>query len=230
MIRIQVTCPFTYEYYNGDGNLIKRHYLTAGNYYHLDEVKDKEEIRYVLSPNFIFKNYIYINLDTVPKELIEELNLSHGFYEDTTVPEDEYIPTLLQNNRFIDASESYVTDDLIKDPIITAEPTPNIFDQTTIVEKIKEDQKEEIQEEINNEVKEGKLGAENTPDLEPLKEFSEEVVDIEVNNKEREVRKSELEDLHYSKVKEIAELYNIDYNTKKETIEIILDLEFGDNN
>ena len=71
MIRIQVTCPFTYEYYDGDGNLMKRHYLTAGNYYHLDEVKDKEEIRYVLSPNFIFKNYIYINLDTVPKELIE---------------------------------------------------------------------------------------------------------------------------------------------------------------
>lgn len=222
MIRIQVTCPFTYEYYDGDGNLMKRHYLTAGNYYHLDEVKDKEEIRYVLSPNFIFKNYIYINLDTVPKELIEELNLSHGFYEDTSVPEDEYIPTLLQNNRFIDASESYVTDDLIKDPIITVEPTPNIFDQTTIVEEIKK--------EVENEVKEEKLGAENTPDLEPLKQPSDEIVDIEINNREREVRKSELEDLHYSKVKEIAELYNIDYSTKKETIEIILDLEFGNNN
>ena len=222
MIRIQVTCPFTYEYYDGDGNLMKRHYLTAGNYYHLDEVKDKEEIRYVLSPNFIFKNYIYINLDTVPKELIEELNLSHGFYEDTSVPEGEYIPTLLQNNRFIDASESYVTDDLIKDPIITVEPTPNIFDQTTIVEEIKK--------EVENEVKEEKLGAENTPDLEPLKQPSDEIVDIEINNREREVRKSELEDLHYSKVKEIAELYNIDYSTKKETIEIILDLEFGNNN
>lgn len=222
MIRIQVTCPFTYEYYDGDGKLMKRHYLTAGNYYHLDEVKDKEEIRFVLSPNFIFKNYIYINLDTVPKELIEELSLSHGFYEDTSVPDDEYIPTLLQNNRFIDASESYVTDDLVKDPFITTEPTPNIFDQTTVVE-------DKVQEQLE-EVKEEKLGAENTPDLEPLKEFSEEVVDIEVNDKERETRKSELEDLHYSKVKEIAELYNIDYNTKKETIEIILNLEFGDNN
>lgn len=223
MIRIQVTCPFTYEYWDGDGKLMKRHYLTAGNYYHLDEVKDKEEIRFVLSPNFIFKNYIYVNLDTVSQDLINELNLSHGFYEDNSVPEDEYIPTLLQNNRFIDASESYVTDDLVKDPAITVEPTPNFFDQTTVVVK-----ETEVVEEVK-EIEE-KLGAENTPDLEPLEKPSDEVVDIEINNKEREARKSELEDLHYSKVKEIAELYNINYNTKKETIEIILDLEFGDNN
>ena len=55
---------------------------------------------------------------------------------------------------------------------------------TVIVEEIKKDQ---IEEEVENEIKEEKLGAENTPDLEPLKEFSEEVVDIEINNKEREV-------------------------------------------
>lgn len=227
MIRIQVTCPFTYEYWDGDGKLKKRHYLTAGNYYHLDEEKDKEEIRFVLSPNFIFKNYIYVNLDTVPKELIKELDLNHGFYEDTAVPEDEYIPTLLQNNRFIDASESYITDDLVKDPKITTEPTPNVFDKTTIVESKKELEVKAIEAELK---KEDKLGAENTPDLSPLPEVSDQIVDIEINNKERETRKSELEDLHYSKVKEIAELYNIDYNTKKETIEIILNLEFGDNN
>lgn len=227
MIRIQVTCPFTYEYWDGDGKLKKRHYLTAGNYYHLDEEKDKEEIRFVLSPNFIFKNYIYVNLDTVPKELIKELDLNHGFYEDTAVPEDEYIPTLLQNNRFIDASESYITDDLVKDPKITTEPTHNIFDKTTVVESKEELEVKAIEAELK---KEDKLGAENTPDLSPLPEVSDQIVDIEINNKERETRKSELEDLHYSKVKEIAELYNIDYNTKKETIEIILKLEFGDNN
>lgn len=221
MIRIQVTCPFTYEYFNGDKKLIKRHYLTAGNYYHLDEEKDKEEIKYILSPNFIFKNYIYVNLETVPKELIEEFNLDYGFYEDNAVPEDEYIPTLLQNNRFVDASENYVTNDLEFDPIPTKDPEVNVFDKTTVVEK-------EGPEEVTEDKKEEeKLGAENTPDLEPLEEPKEEFEDINTSDKEREDRKIELEEMHYSKVKEIAELYNIDYQTKKQTINEILDLEFS---
>jgi hypothetical protein len=221
MIRIQVTCPFTYEYFNGDKKLIKRHYLTAGNYYHLDEEKDKEEIKYILSPNFIFKNYIYVNLETVPKELIEEFNLDYGFYEDNAVPEDEYIPTLLQNNRFVDASENYVTNDLESDPIPTKDPEVNVFDKTTVVEK------EESKEVTEDKKEKEKLGAENTPDLEPLEEPKEEFEDIDTSNKEQEDRKIELEDMHYSKVKEIAELYNIDYQTKKQTIKEILDLEFS---
>lgn len=231
MIRIQITSPFTYEYLNGDDKLIKRHYLTAGNYYHLDEEKDKEEIRYILSPNFLFKNYIYVNLETVPKELIEEFNLDYGFYETTSVPEDEYIPTLIQNNKFIDASESYITDDLTHDPATTVEPSVNIFDQTTVEVKEEENTVEEIKSEEPKEekVEEEKLGALNTPDLEPLPLPSEEEQYIEVDNKEREIRKSELEDLHYSKVKEITELYKVDYHTKKEAIEDILNLEFGDN-
>lgn len=217
MIRIQVTCPFTYEYFNGDDKLVKRHYLTAGNYYHLEEEKDKEEIRFILSPNFIFKNYIYVDLQTVPKELIEEFNLEYGFYEDNSVPEDEHIPTLLQNNKFVDASESYFHDDLTSDPIPTKDPEVNFFDKTTIVEK----------EEVVTEVKEEeKLGAENVPYLEPLETPSEEYVDVDTTYKERELRKSELEEMHYSKVKEIAELYNIDYQNKKDTIQKILDLEF----
>lgn len=219
MIRIQITSPFTYEYFNGDDKLIKRHYLTAGNYYHLDEEKDKEEIKYILSPNYIFKNYIYVDLETVPKELKEEFNLSHGFYEDNHVPEDEYIPTLLQNNRFVDVSESYVNDDLASDPIPTKDPETNIFDKTTIVAK------EEIVE-VKKESEE-KLGAENTPDLKPLESPSEEFKDIDTSDKEKETRQSELEDMHYSKVKEIAELYKLDYQNKKQTIQEILDLEFS---
>jgi hypothetical protein len=218
MIRIQVTCPFTYEYFNGDDKLVKRHYLTAGNYYHLEEEKDKEELRFILSPNFIFKNYIYVDLQTVPKELIEEFNLEYGFYEDNSVPEDEHIPTLLQNNKFVDASESYFHDDLISDPIPTKDPEVNFFDKTTVVEK---------EEEVLTEVKEEeKLGAENVPYLEPLETPSEEYVDVDTTDKEKELRKSELEEMHYSKVKEIAELYNIDYQNKKDTIQKILDLEF----
>lgn len=219
MIRIQVTCPFTYEYFNGDDKLIKRHYLTAGNYYHLEEEKDKEEIRYILSPNFIFKNYIYIDLETIPKELIKEFNLDNGFYEDTSVPEDEYIPTLLQNNRFIDASENYITDHLTEDPIPAQDPPANIFDQTTVEVK-------EVTEETEVEVKvEEELGAE-TPVLEPLEVPSDKFEDINTSYKAKEDRQSELEEMHYSKVKEIADLYNIDYTTKKQTIIEILELEF----
>jgi len=221
MIRIQITSPFTYEYFNGDAKLLKRHYLTAGNYYHLDEEKDKEEIRFILSPNFIFKNYIYVNLETVSQDLQNELNLENGFYEDTSVPDDEYIPTLLQNNRFIDASESYIHDDLNSDPSLTVEPTPNIFDQTF-----------QNVDEVNVEVKLKEtevLGAENTPDLIPLEQFSEEVEEVKSYfNEEKNARKSVLDDLHYSKVKEIAELYKIEYTSKKAAIDLILTLEFID--
>lgn len=221
MIRIQVTCPFTYEYFNGDDKLIKRHYLTAGNYYHLEEEKDKEEIRYILSPNFIFKNYIYVDLETIPKELIEEFNLDYGFYEDTFVPEDEYIPTLLQNNKFVDASENYHSDDLTFDPIPTQEPSINIFDKTTI------EVKEQVIEQVIEEKVEEKLGAENTPDFKPLETPSEKFEDLDTSDQEKEKRQSELEEMHYSKVKEIAELYKIDYQTKKQTIKEILELEFN---
>jgi hypothetical protein len=225
MIRIQVTSPFTYEYFNGDDKLIKRHYLSAGNYYHLDEEKDKDEIKYILSPNFIFKNYIYINLETIPKALIKEFELDNGFYEDTAVPEDEYIPTLLQNNKFLDVSESYFTDDLASDPVITQEPSVNIFDKTTI--KIEEETKIEIIEQPEVIEKEEELGAENTPYLAPDEILSEEYEDVDTSDKERLARQTELEDLHYSKVKEIAELYNLEYHTKKQTIQEILDLEFA---
>jgi hypothetical protein len=221
MIRIQVTSPFTYEYFNGDDKLVKRHYLSAGNYYHLDEEKDKDEIKYILSPNFMFKNYIYVNLETISKELIKEFELDNGFYEDTAVPEDEYIPTLLQNNKFLDVSESYITDELASDPILTQEPAHNIFDKTTV------EIKEEVKEEIVEKKKEEKLGAENIPYLAVEEAPSEKYEDVDTSDQSRRERQTELEDLHYSKVKEIAELYNLEYHTKKETIQEILDLEFS---
>ena len=223
MIRIQVTSPFRYQYRTSDydpkapqDKVEKDLYLTAGEYYHLDPVKDKDEVKFVLSPHFTFKNYIYVNLETVPQELKTELKLESGFYEDTSVPDDEFIPTLLENNKIV---EPIINDEIYGDPQPTAEATPNIFDLST------KTYKEEVEEVVEEEPK---LGAENLPDVAPIEEPSEDIVDLSVKNEEREARKKELEELHYSKVKEVAELYNLEYKTKKDTIKEILELEFGD--
>lgn len=220
MIRIQVTSPFRYQYRTSDydpkapqDKVEKDLYLTAGEYYHLDPKKDRDEVKFVLSPNFTFKNYIYVNVETVPQDIKDELKLESGFYEDTSVPDDEFIPTLLENNKIVDP---VINDEIYGDPQPTAEATPNIFDLST---KTYDEEVEEVEE--------PKLGAENTPDVAPLEEPSEDIVDLSVKNEEREARKEELEGLHYSKVKEVAELYNLEYLTKKETIEEILELEFG---
>jgi len=221
MIRIQITSPFRYQYRTSDydpkapqDKVEKDLYLTAGEYYHLDPVKDKEEVKFVLSPHFTFKNYIYVNLETVPQELQAELKLESGFYEDTSVPDDEYIPTLIQDNQFLEPIEDKgIFDD--PEPTVDAAINNN-FDLST------KTYKEEVV------VEEEVLGALNTPDLTPLEEPSEDIVDLSVKNEEREARKKELEELHYSKVKEVAELYNLEYKIKKDTIKEILELEFGD--
>ena len=218
MIRIQVTSPFRYQYRTSDydpaspeDKVEKDLFLTAGEYYHLDPKKDKDEVKFVLSPNFTFKNYIYVNIETVPQDLKDELKLESGFYEDTCVPDGEYIPTLLENNKIV---EPIINDEIYGDPEPTAEASPNIFDLST---KTFEDEKNE----------EPKLGAENTPDLAPLEQSSDDIVELSVENTERKERKEELEVMHYSKVKEIAELYNLEYIKKKDTIQAILELEFG---
>lgn len=224
MIRIQITSPFRYQFRTSDydskapqDKVEKDLYLTAGEWYHLDPKKDKDEVKFVLSPNFTFKNYIYVNLETVPDSIKKELKLESGFYEDTSVPDDEYIPTLLENNK---PKQPIINDELYGNPSATADASPNIFDQTTKVYKEEKEAEEE-------EVKEEELGALNTPDVAPLEKPSEDVVDISVENEERAKRKEELYELHYSKVKEIGELYNLEYTSKKKVIQEILELEFG---
>lgn len=221
MLKIRITSPFRYQYFNGDDKLVKDHYLAAGDYYHLDITKDKNEIKYILSPNFTFKNYIHVDTESIPDSLANELNLETGMYaeEYQLPPEEEFIPTVIQNNKFVDPSQNYYQDDLENDPQPIAEPKENIFDQTTpspVEEEVKE-----VEEETEQ------LGALNTPDLEPEKEVSDDIVEIETGDKEREGRKKELESLHYSKVKDIAELYNLEYTNKKEIVEQILNLEFS---
>ena len=220
MIKIRVTSPFRYQYVNGDGKLAKDVHFAAGDYYHLDAKKDKLEAIYVLSPNFPFKNYIHVESETVPADLAQEVGLEAGFYEEYTLPQDEeYIPTL------IDKSGQFEQTIVFEDGQPIQDALPNKFDLTSDPDAVPE----KVEEIPLTPEEEKTQGALNTPDLEPVELPNEDVEEIESGGiGDRTERKAELESLHYKKVQEVAELYNIDYTNKKETIEAILALEFGD--
>jgi len=229
MIKIRVTSPFRYQFINGDGKMAKDIHFAAGDYYHIDPSKEKLEAKFVLSPAFAFKKYIHIDRESVPETLVKEVGLEFGLYDDYTLEvAEEVIPTL------IDMSGHFVTDELGDYVEQTYEPKPNRFDLTS-------DPNATTKDEINEEefiIEEKSLigankfdGALSTPYIEPivLPNEDKEPIDIESPGLgEKNARKAELEELHYKKVQEIAELYNIEYKNKKETIDEIIDLEFGD--
>lgn len=234
MIRIQITSPFRHQFRTSDydnetkaDKMIKDVFLTAGSYYHLDPVKDRAEIKFILSPNFVFKNYIYVDTETLPLDLVKELKLEEGFYETFTLPKsEEYIPTLIQDNVFQHKPDDYyptLVERTEEENYAIKEPEPNYFDKTT---PILEEKEEEV-EEVDSVEEEKNQGALNTPDLEPTEEPSEDIVDVQTTNVSRETREEELNGLHYMKIKEICELYNIEYTNKKEVVQQILDLEYG---
>lgn len=231
MIRIQITSPFRHQFRTSDydnetkaDKMIKDVFLTAGSYYHLDPVKDRAEVKFILSPNFVFKNYIYVDTETLPLDLVKELKLEEGFYETFTLPKsEEYIPTLIQDNVFQHKPDDYyptLVERTEEENYAIKEPEPNYFDKTTPILEEKEEEVDSVEEEKNQ-------GALNTPDLEPIKEPSEDIVDVQTTNVSRETREEELNGLHYMKIKEICELYNIEYTNKKEVVQQILDLEYG---
>jgi hypothetical protein len=227
MLKIRVISPFRYQYLNGDNKLIKDHYLAAGNYYHLDAKKDRQEVKYILSPNFTFRSYIDVDPSSIPSDLLEELEIEGGLYNDKVqlAKEEEFIPTMIQDNKFIDASESSrVYNDLDEDPKGVQEPSPNPFDQTTpSPSKPKEEEPEEEKEELGLVDK----PAESLPDK-PEEKEPEEAQDFSSKETEKEEREKALEELHYSKIKDIAELYGIEYTTKQKVIKEILKIEFED--
>lgn len=219
MIKIRVTAPFRYQFVNAATK--KDIFLGAGDYYHLDQVKDKAEIKHVLSPTFPFRNYIHVELETVPQALKEEIGIEAGSYEEYTLPETEEFFVYTQT----DKQGQLIEEDSFRDEAPAQEPEANKFDLTTDPKKVAAEEKA-----LAEPVTEENLGIEEAPSALPVEEPTDEVEDVVAGGElERDARKEELEDLHYSKIKEIAEVYNIDYSTKKETIEVILNLEYGDN-
>lgn len=212
MIKIRITAPFRYQYITKQEK--KEFHFIAGDYYHLDPVKNKEEAKTVLSSNFPFKHFIHVELETVPASLKKEMGIEAGNYEEYTLPIEEEFFVYTQtdeNGDFVKAQE--------QDELPAQEPTPNKFDLTT---------QEAAKVEEAKVVKQDDLGIVDEPANSLVEKTYEETKDLEVGGeKKREERKAELEDLHYSKVKEVAELYNLEYTTKKETISEILNLEYG---
>lgn len=219
MISIQITCPFRYQY---KGKEDKDIFFMAGEYYHLDEVKDKNEIKKLLSPSFEFKEYVYVNVETVPQELLKDSRLEAGnsFHSNPNPEEIEYVSTLVEGTK---------STEQIKDPgpdyeeEATKDAEENFFAKQIEEEKLTKKAKEE-----DLETEEKEQGALNTPDYSP-EEAKEIVAEAEPSFKDGEVeaRRKELDELHYTKIQDVAEQYHIEYTKKDETIEKILEAEFS---
>lgn len=208
MIKIRITSPFRYQYVN---DLDKKDiFFLAGDFYHLDAKKNKAEVKHVLSSNFPFKKYIHVELETVPQSIKKEVGLEGVSYEEYTLPiEEEYLTTTFADQKPVSEEE---------EGLPAQEPQPNRWDLTSQPFVLEEEQKEEEE-----------TGLVENPAMPEEDKLPEEAEDIEVDGeKEKNEREKDLEELHYSKIKDIAELYNIEYTNKREVIEKILEVEYGD--
>jgi hypothetical protein len=206
MIRIQITSPFRHKYENADREKRKDIFFQAGDYYHLDNKESKEEVKQMLSPNYPFKNYIYVDPSTVPQEISKELNLESGFYKEYTLPpEEEYLVTQTQTGTM-----PLVADD---EDQPTLEPQKNFFDMTSQPQSTAEDEPEPEPE------AEAEAVFDNEADV-------KEQADKTTVESELETRKEELDKLHYRKLREIASIYGVEYTNKQEVIKRIIELEY----
>ena len=214
MISIQITCPFRYQY-NGKQKDI---FFMSGEYYHLDPVKDKEEVKKILSPSFEFKQYIHVNKETLPEEFLKDSSLeeANSFHSYDDPEEREYVSTLI---------EGTISTEQIKDPgpdyeeSATIDAEENKWEQEINSKKLTTKEKEEKEIELDNVIQ--------TPDLAPEeKEVKEAQPAEDFKDGEVEKRREELDGMHYTKIQDVAEQYNIEYTKKDETIENIIKVEF----
>ena len=237
MISIQITCPFRYQYKKKDI------FFMAGEYYHLDEVKDKEEVKKILSSSFEFKEYIYVNIETIPDELLKDSKSeSTGTFHSRPVEEEEYASTLIEGTKSIyqledpgpdyqeaptkDADENYWA----KITEAQGRPTKKVEQPKEVKTDLDHSEKEKLEKQTRIE-EEKHQGALNTPDIKP--EDSKQVAEttaVAFKDEEREARRKELDELHYTKIQDVAEQYHIEYTKKDPTIEAILKAEFDVHN
>ena len=187
----------------------------AGEYYHLDPEKDKDEVKKILSPSYQFKEYIHVNAETLPKELLEvvgeeTVNSFHG-YDD---PEErEYVSTLIDGTQSTEQIEDPGPD--YQEPQ-TLDAQENKWEKGINDQKFKKEDKENQDSEVS------------TPDLAPVEEV-EDAAPAKESFKDGEIeeRRKELDEMHYTKIQDVAEQYDIEYTKKDDTIEKILKAEFG---
>lgn len=197
MIRILILTPFRHQFRNKDT------WLMSHESYYLDQVKDKDEIKYMISDLFPFREFIYVNTAELNSELLNEIKNEQGFSkfgDDTT----SLVIEETAAHSFLSIEEA--------SSLPAIEPVTNIFElQSTSYNTV------EKPEEV---IAPGIL----TSDELPVAEISD--VSIIDRDSEREERQKVLDALHWRKVKDIAEQYEIDYTDKDKVIQSILKLEF----
>ena len=232
MLKIRILTPFRYQYTNPiKKQPNKDYYFAAGDYYHLLEDTDRKEIEHILSPNFAFKNYIHIDQTDISKDLKEKVNKDNGFvimndYADEDVketkeyyqysPDSDVAPTIEPSkNRFDKTTEKQ-----IEQPVLNEMAASSTY-------KAKPEPEPEPEPEVEVEVEaEDKEDSVDTTELETESKESEEEVVEELGELNKEEREEELKQLHYTKLKEIAEEYNLSYTDKKTSIKDILSIEY----
>lgn len=166
-------------------------------YFDLEKPEEKEELIYILSPSSEYKKWIHVEEDEV-FEILESIKKE---FEGEVISSNE-----ITEGR-IDSTPPIV--DLEAPPV---EPEDNIFLNPEIHSQMKEPLETEVKV----------LEVEEVQTVENVKEEKKEELDSRITK-----RRIELDLLHYTKVKKLAESLGLSYTEKDETIEKILEVEFN---
>lgn len=225
-VKVIAVCSFPYKYKQ------RQVYLTTGETLYLDNSKDKDEIAYLLSESFPYREFIYIEgsdyLANNPTKVQEDLHLVpmlplYNPYPDqmpyTTppldAPENPHVLETLQA-----AGVVLPPDDggAVGQPIFGLSASENpalsipiVNSQLGRIEPLGSSDTIEKLPEPPQAVKE-------PPKLEPP------------TLTEKEKRAQELKHMSVNKVKDLAKTYNLEFISKQETIAQVLDLEFPNPN
>lgn len=73
MVRIQIRAPFRQQFRSKDI------WLNTHEDYYLDEIADRDELKYVLSPLFPYREFVYVEPSQIQPSLLLELSQDSGF-------------------------------------------------------------------------------------------------------------------------------------------------------
>lgn len=199
IVKVKVTSPFRYEYQG------KRSWVASGENLTLDtsNKNQREELKYIMSSNFPYKEFIYIDVASLPEAIKCEVREEAGFYKLPPTP--------------IDGPDQPGASDFFR-PLGEAEDNKFIH---PVINSYKEE--EELALDKDEPLIETKLEEECIK--EEIKEEQEQVKEEKQEDLIKS-RKAELSQTPWSKVKDIVESYGEEYTNKSEAIELILMIEF----
>lgn len=197
IVKVNVLSPFRYEYQG------RKSWVATGEALYLDtHNKDqRQELKYIMSSNFPFKEFIYLDVASLPEDLKCEVKEEGGFYNlpSTPVEKPESVAPAGFFNALGEAEDNKFLHPVIQEKIEEITNTKDQDDEPLVETKVEEDCVEECIQE------------------------PEEPRDIEEDKKSR---KAELNQTPWNKVKDILEAYGNEYTNKSEAIEKILEIEF----